>query len=142
MVHATKKLKKAMTFKYEEFELKSYWKLRIDGVLGELVDEGLLTREQKRSIEPAGAVVMRRVIRTLYEDAISNGTTGWNTTLNDIAALLLLTALGTRAGDILGETKDTRPDLAGLRYSDVKLVVVSNGWIEGQFCIRSAKGKK
>jgi hypothetical protein len=141
MVHATKKLKKALVFKYEDFDLKGHWKARIDSVLCQMVNEGMLTRELKRSREPAGAVVMRRVIEALYTDAITAGTNGWNTTLNDIAILLLLTCLGVRVGDITGTTNDVRPDLPGLWYNDVDLKVTKEG-MKARFRIRSGKGMK
>jgi hypothetical protein len=49
----------------------------------------------------AGVIVVRRVIAALYQDGIMNGTGGWNTTLSEIAPILLLSALEVRAGDIL-----------------------------------------
>ncbi len=140
IVHGSKKLKKALTFRYEHFHLSEHWKARADGIFDGFLDEGMITRQKKRSREPAGIIVMRRVIQALYQEAILEGTRGWNTTLNDIASIVLLTALGVRAGDIMGDTKDTRPDLPGLRYADIQIHVTGDGLLKARFCIRSAKG--
>jgi hypothetical protein len=60
--------------------------------------------------------------------------------------IVLLTALGARPTDVMGgtSTKDTRSDLPGLRYGDVKLSVDFGGIpkIKGRVCMRSNKGQK
>ncbi|KAH6633033.1 hypothetical protein C7974DRAFT_412063 [Boeremia exigua] len=140
MVHACKKLKKALTFKFN-FTFSTHWTVKLGGVLESLLDNGFLTREQKRSREPAGAVVMRRVITVLYHDAIYDGTSGWSATLSSIAALLLLSCLGVMVGDIMGPAQDKRPDLPGLRFADVDVLVTKSA-VRTRFKIRSGKGMK
>jgi hypothetical protein len=56
----------------------------------------------------AGVIVVQTVIAALHQDRIMNGTGGWNTTLSEIAPILLLSALEVRAGEILGEIKAAR----------------------------------
>ena len=57
MTVAVSELKKAVTFEVKIFDLTKHWQLHIDAVLQDLLNEGMLTREQKLSREPAGAFV-------------------------------------------------------------------------------------
>lgn len=119
-----------------------YQASRIQGAIEQLLNEGLLSRRLSRSRDPAGAIVVRRMVTALYKDAITKGTNGWDTTLNDIAKLLLLACLGSWSGDLMGDTKDVRPDLPSLRYSDVQITVHNLNRLRAQFKIRSSKGQK
>ncbi|OSS54748.1 hypothetical protein B5807_00054 [Epicoccum nigrum] len=135
-------LEQALIFRYENFQLPEHWRMKARAVLEECERKGMLTRTMNESREPAGAIVVRRVVAALYQDAIINGTGGWNTTLTGIASILLLASLGVRAGDIMGVTKDARPDLPGLRYSDVKIAADQDGSFKARFRIRGGKGRK
>jgi hypothetical protein len=142
--HGIIHLVKALEFHYEAFEFNKHKRARLKALLTELVDEGKLTRKMRRSREPAGAVVVRRLVHALYKEAITKGTELWSATIQDIAAIVLISCLQCRAGDILDDTavKDTRPELPGLRYSDVHLVIKNNGSIVGRWLIRNSKGDK
>lgn len=145
MNHAILHLDKHLTFKFEDHKITPHGEARLKATLDDLLRNGLLTRELDRSREPAGAVVARRLIGALYEDAIRNGTVAWDMVFAQIAAILLISCLHCRSGDIMGDTKDIRPDLPRLRYCDLQLSLPegeSINDIKGRFKMRGAKGQK
>jgi hypothetical protein len=135
-------LDKALTFAYEYYSLTQHWKMKITVILDQRLRDGYITRGLNSSREPAGAVVIRRMISALYKEAICKGTRSWNATLNEITCILLLACIGCRSGDIMGDTKDIREDLPGLRYSDIQISVHNLSELKARFTVRSGKGMK
>jgi hypothetical protein len=141
--HGLLYIEKALVFKHEGFILSAHDRSRIQATVDKLVNDRVLSRALTRSREPAGAVVVQRLITTLPRDAIEKGTSNWCGTLLEVALILLVSCLQCRSGDILGEAKDVRADLPGLRYSDIELVLRNGSAIcniEARIKIRSAKG--
>lgn len=141
-------MKKTLVFKYKTWHLDAHDTAQLQGAMDKLLQEGELTREMTRSREPAGSSVVRRLVRALYHDAIITGTPSWSMLLNDIAIVVLTSCFSCRGGDLLGDSmknKDKRPDLPGLRYSDLEFVVGGGGTIDDiktRQKMRNAKGLK
>ena len=143
--HAIIYLHKGLLFRHPNYKITSHEASRIQATVDTLLRDGFLTKEMGRSREPAGAVVARRLVTALLTDSIVKGTYSWSETLNDAACLLLISCLHCRSGDIIGDTKDTRPDLPGLRYSDLELVVGPGGGLKDvqmRIRMRSSKNHK
>jgi hypothetical protein len=125
--HAKLYIHKALTFRHAEYQRTDHHISRLAGVSSKFLSMGLLTKRLNRSKEPAGAIVARRLITSWFHDAVTEGSSDWSTTLNDIASLFFIACFQCRPKDIIGDSKDPRSDLPGLRYSDIDMVVGKGG---------------
>ena len=146
--HGLVSLQKALTFRYEAWSMSARGAKLLQATCDELLRDGELTREMIRSREPAGAVVVRRLVKALLQCTITTGTSSWSMMLNDIAIIVITSCFQCRAGDILGDS--ARPiieseGLHGLRYADLDCVVGESGTItdiKTRVKMRNSKGKK
>jgi hypothetical protein len=148
MRHGLNYINKALIFRHEEYTLGPHGAAKIQAAIDTLVLDGDLTRELTRSREPAGAIVVRRLVMALLLEAIGKGTNSWDSVravhvflkmftdylkvINDIAMLLLTSCFSCRGGDLMGDVdknKDRRADLPGLRYSDLQFYLEAGGTI-------------
>jgi hypothetical protein len=147
MAASVKILVKGLMHHFPYFSLSDHYASRIEGVFETALQDGMMNRGLDRDRTPAGAVVVRRLLKALYEKpAAITGRKKWDSRFNDILMLVLAACLGARRGDIMGgeSTKDPRTDLPGLRYNDITLAVDSNGvqGITGVMRMRNNKGQK
>ncbi|KAH8730764.1 hypothetical protein GQ44DRAFT_822924 [Phaeosphaeriaceae sp. PMI808] len=148
MRHGLNYINKALIFQYEDYNPTPHSEAKITGALDSLLRQGELTRELTRSREPAGAIVVRRLVMCLLKDAITKGTDSWDSIINDIAMLVLTSCFNCRGGDLMGDTakaNDPRADLPGLRYSDLQFYLGPGSTlsdIESKNKMRNAKNMK
>lgn len=62
--------------------------------------EKKLTNKLKFDKKWLGAFMVAKVIRAVYEEALTNGVISWDVALAKIQSMVLMAALGCRAGDI------------------------------------------
>jgi len=148
MRHGLTYINKTLIFKHETYRIDAHGASVIQAAMRKLLEDGELTREMSRSREPIGALVVRRLVMALLRQAITTGTNSWDNTINDIAMIVLTSCFNSRSGDLMGDLakqKDPRPDLPGLRYSDLQFVVGEGGTlgdIRGKIKMRNSKGMK
>jgi len=148
MKHGLNYINKSLIFRHEDYTLGAHGASKIQASMDALLQDGDLTRELTRSREPAGAIVVRRLVMCLLRDAITKGTNSWDSVINDVAILVLTACFNCRGGDLMGDTdkaKDRRADLPGLRYSDLQFYLGPRGTIsdlQTKTKIRSAKNMK
>jgi hypothetical protein len=95
MARAIQVLIQGLMFRFPDFSPSEHYPFRIIGVFRQYTDEGMITRGLDRDRNPASAVVVRRVLKALYEKP--EATTGkkyWDSRLNDTLMTVLVAALG------------------------------------------------
>jgi hypothetical protein len=75
ILHGMISIKKALTFRHEDLSLGPHGASKIQAAINTLLQQGELTREFTRSLEPIGAVVVRRLVIGLLNNAITKGMT-------------------------------------------------------------------
>lgn len=115
----------ALEFHYSEFALSRHDTRRIDALIETLVREGRLTKKAKRDQHWLPVHLMKRMVKTMYVDALRHGTSSWDTTLAKFQHLVILFALGARAGDITKDSLDQH-ELPFLAYKDVTIKIPSD----------------
>ncbi len=64
-----------------------------------MLENGLLTKEAARERQWVGVVLVRKTVIAFIEDAITLRVRSWDTVISKILTLIVLSALGARAGD-------------------------------------------
>ncbi|PSK36732.1 50S ribosomal protein L24, chloroplastic [Elsinoe australis] len=92
-------LHKALTIKYPDYKLSRHEAQHLDMALKRLLDEGKLTREPTREKQWIGAVMVKKLVLTLVQNALVNGVLSWDVLLSKWLGLVLQSALNCRPGD-------------------------------------------
>jgi hypothetical protein len=91
-----------------------------------------------------GAFLTRQMVMAILQEALEEGTTNWDKTIQKALSILLLSALSCRVGDITKTTGETH-DLPFLCYNDITIKLVkgvSLENLEAKVTIRNEKGQK
>lgn len=105
-------------FHYKAFTLSPHERLRIGTLLHSLLQEGKLTYDPAWDRNWAGVVVVRKLISSLATQAFEEGTLSWDITIARCLSIVLVAALGARAGDVTVAPLD-KHTLPFLAYKDV-----------------------
>ncbi|OBT86748.1 hypothetical protein VE02_06282 [Pseudogymnoascus sp. 03VT05] len=133
-----------LTFQFVDFKVMRHDSLRIKVMFQTLLNDGRITKEPSRVVQWIGVILVRRLITAILEDAIDNGSTNWDKTLQKALSLLLISALSCRSGDIMTSTMDTQK-LPFLCYDDITIKLVGGDGLEhlqADVLIRNEKKRK
>jgi len=109
-----------------------------------LLKEGRITRKPIRDAQWIGALLLQRMIIALFREALEEGTTNWDKTIQKTLSLLLIGALSCRSGDIMKDQADTH-ELPFLCFDDITIKLVGGFGLENLqalFVIRNEKKRK
>jgi hypothetical protein len=112
----------ACTFEYEDFHLSEHDLARIETQKDSLVKDEKLTREPIRVKQWIGVILVRLMAVTIMEEALKEGTYSWDATIHKVLALLLLSSLQCRVGDI------ARTRRAATAIFDIRQCMDQIGW--------------
>lgn len=133
-----------LIFKYPKFTLSPHERSRMTSVFQQFVKDGLITRKPIREGQWVGVFLVRRLVVALLQQALDEGTTNWDKTIQKALSMLLIAALSCRGGDIMKTQSETH-DRPFLCYDDITLKLVDGVGIENleaSVIIRNEKGKK
>lgn len=134
----------AFFFYHKGFALSKHEGARIKSLFQKLLKEKRLTRKPVRDAQWIGAVLLQRLITSMLREALEEGTTNWDKTIQKALSLLLVGALSCRTGDIMKDQSDVH-DLPFLCYDDITVKLVGGDGIENleaEIVIRNQKRKK
>lgn len=89
-----------LIFVYPTFTLSPHERRRISICLKSLLQEGKLTKDPQREAQWVGITLVKRMVKAMAEEAYTSGTRSWDCTISKILSVVLLSVLGSRAGDI------------------------------------------
>lgn len=112
-----------LTFHYSNFRLSKHDSLRIKEVFQQLLDEGRIIKAPSRTVQWIGAILVRRLITTILQEAFEQGTANQDITIQKVLSILLILALSCRVGDITTAAEDDQP-LPFLYYNDITIKLV------------------
>ncbi|TPX13777.1 uncharacterized protein E0L32_005721 [Thyridium curvatum] len=88
-------------FTFENFRLTPHDTKRISSAMETLVQDGSFTRQPTREEKLwVTSDIAALMIKAVLRDAITNGTLNWDLTIQRVLAVLLLSSIGARSGDI------------------------------------------
>ena len=112
--------KRALTFKYEDFKLYKRNALRPCVTFQQLLHEEKNTKDAVQEALWLCSQIVKRMVTTVFSDAIINGTKSWDAKLSGCLSLTLQAALASRAGDIKRSCYYT--GVQYLKWKDIELV--------------------
>jgi hypothetical protein len=133
-----------LIFKYPKFTLSPHERMRLRSVFHQFLKDGLITRQPTREAQWVGAFLVRRLLVALLRQALEEGTTNWDKTIQKALSILLIAALSCRNGDITKTQSETH-DRPFLCYDDITIKLVNGVGLENlvaSVVIRNEKGKK
>jgi hypothetical protein len=134
----------AIGIQYPKFKLANGEAARIKAVIGDLLEQGILTKDISRELQWLGSQMVFLLARASIEDALTAGCRNWDYVLQGALAMSLLTATGGRSGDIA--RTGSHALIACLKYSDVSIMVVTRDdekeALECVVSLRYTKGNK
>ena len=117
---------------------------QIKAVLLDLLEQGILTKDETRTAMWIGSRMVFLMTKALFEDAIKNGCKGWDCVLQSALSLSLMVGTGGRSGD-LGRTAGYTAGEC-LKWGDITMKVGKNSkHLEDLHCLvrlRYVKGRK
>ena len=101
---------------------------RFADVLGQLLQEGKITKNPKREAQWLGAIVAAKLSTALFQDALLNGTRNWDVVISRALSIVLMAALVSRSGDIAKSNGYT--DVECLKYGHISMKLVEMDGVE------------
>ena len=132
-------------FEFSTFKLTTHDTIRIKSLLMNFLRDGKLTREPARQKQWVGCVMIRVMVTSVLNNAMSNGTKNWDITISGVLNLLLLSSLAARSGDLVPDDMEKGSPTAFLNYNDIVLKLVNGKDIVNlvaSVTIRNEKGYK
>jgi hypothetical protein len=134
----------SLIFKYPNFTLSPHERSRMKSVFQQFLKDGLVTRQPRREAQWVGAFLVRRLVVGLLRQALDEGTTNWDKTIQKVLSMVLIAALSCRSGDIMKTQSETHPR-PFLCYDDITIKLVDGVGLENLVAtvvIRNEKAKK
>ena len=140
---ALSRLNSSFRFHHSGWGLTPSDQERQKSFVNQLQKEGKITRDPAVERHWAGVLMIRRLVGTLYQQELDEGTTCWDVTLAKAAAIVLPGVLIARTGDITKHRLDDQ-ELPYLAYGDVSIRVrdATTFQLEAAFKVRNLKGHK
>ena len=132
-------------FQFSTFKLTAHDGARIKSLLRGFLRHGKLTREPARQKQWVGCVMIRIMVTSALNDAMSNGTANWDITISGVLNMLHLSSLTARSGDLVNSPMERNSPTAFLNYNDIVLKLVDGKEIVNlvaSVTIRNEKGYK
>ncbi|UPX16703.1 uncharacterized protein EKO05_0007091 [Ascochyta rabiei] len=131
-------------FYHDKFTLSPHERLRISSLIDSLLQQGKVTQDPSWERSWAGVVVVRKLIHSLVTQAFQYGTMTWDIVLAKCLSIVLVSALGARAGDVTVAPRDQHT-LPYLVYKDVIIKMKEGSTIDDLVAVvtlRNEKGDK
>lgn len=138
-------LKEVQHWHKPKFNLNKSEELRLKTTLEGMLKKGRLTKDPAREKQWVTAMLVKRLVQSLLQQALSSGTLSWDVTLSRSLSLLLQAALCSRSGEVL--RSPDYEDLECLLYEHITLKLVRNKktgkeHFRGLMVLAFEKGKK
>ncbi|KAK0125600.1 hypothetical protein ONS96_009435 [Cadophora gregata f. sp. sojae] len=133
-----------LLFQYSKFTLSAHERVRIKSAFEQFLKDGLITRKPSREAQWVGAFLVSRLVGALLQQALAEGTTNWDKTIQKALSMVLIAALSCRCGDIMKTQSETH-ELPFLCYDDITIKLVGGHGLENLVAtvvIRNEKTKK
>lgn len=128
-------------FHHKTFTLTPHERTRIATLLDSLHQQGKITQDPSWERNWVGVVVVRKLVASLVKEAFQCGTMTWDVTVAKCLSIMLVAALGSRAGDVSVRPRD-RHESPYLAYKDIVIKMKGGSTVDDVITLRNEKGDK